>query len=406
MIKQKLLALAVAGALAVPQVGFAAEDSTGMRYDSASEGLYGSLRTIYRSKAGNTDDNNGVIEADSSRFGFKGTADMGGGLTGVYHYEQVIGGHNGEAPGNVRLNYVGLKGTFGEVNIGGTNNNIYSMAYSYADGSISGGGNYYGTGSRLTDAVTYSTPELNGFQGGAYMQFKGGSSKAVTAACLNADGTVNATAPTAPGAGAFADGQRCADGQTYRAAVSKSESLTRWGLGGKYGVRGFKVGGGYEVTPEGFTKAGNTEDKVEWQLAGQYAQDNWRVAVVYGQTNTTDNISSNSGNIPTGTNAPAACTQYAGTAGQANTAGAGPCEDQTTLAALGSIDIGKVGMRVELNNHSDYNGAPGMDRQLVSFGGEYRFTAQTKVYGAYIARDYDDDTTVADSVVIGMRVDF
>ena len=383
--KHKILALALAGALAVPQVGFAAEDSTGMRYDSASEGLYGSLRVIYRSKQGNEKDRNGVIEADTSRWGFQGTADMGSGLTGVYRFEQQLGGNDGEANGNVRLHYVGVKGGFGEVQAGSVGNPVYGIAYSYADASISGGGNYYGTNSRLEETISYKTPSLNGFQGAAY---------------LNLDGT--------EAVGGSGDDKN----HPTAAEVRDDNNIDRWGIGGAYGVRGFKVGAGYEVWTDGYINSvtgtpASKQDKNEWHISGQYAQDNWKVAVDYGQTNTTDNITHVVMAVPaSGDGGAAACTKYYGSDGALLANGTGACEDQTTLAALGSIDIGKVGMRVELNNHSDFGGKPGMDRQVVSFGGEYRFSAKTKAYAAYISRDYDDDTSVEDSVVIGMRVDF
>ena len=45
--KKKILALAIAGSLAVPQAALAAEDSFGMQYTSASEGFYASFGRLF-----------------------------------------------------------------------------------------------------------------------------------------------------------------------------------------------------------------------------------------------------------------------------------------------------------------------------------------------------------------------
>ena len=124
MKKTKILALALAGALACPQVAFAARDGDGMEYTSAAEGFYGSIRTRYTSSGGKKDQNS-KIEGSTSRLGVRGTLDIGHGLTGLYRYEFGVGADNG-GDINTRLHYVGLKGSFGEVQAGALWGNGYN----------------------------------------------------------------------------------------------------------------------------------------------------------------------------------------------------------------------------------------------------------------------------------------
>ena len=164
--KRKILALAIAGALSVPQAAFAARDGDGMEYVSAAEGFYGSLRTRYTSTDGKKD-NNSKIRGSGSRLGVRGTLDVGHGLTGLYRYEFGVGADNG-GDLNTRLHYVGLKGSFGEVQAGALWGNGYNWVTSATDIATSGSGNFADHGIadfRSNNSLQYTSPNLNGFQG-------------------------------------------------------------------------------------------------------------------------------------------------------------------------------------------------------------------------------------------------
>ena len=73
--KKKILALAIAGSLAVPQAALAAEDSFGMQYTSASEGFYASIRAALYAN-GEKENGSANIGGAFSRFGVRGTNDL------------------------------------------------------------------------------------------------------------------------------------------------------------------------------------------------------------------------------------------------------------------------------------------------------------------------------------------
>jgi predicted porin len=98
---KKLIALAVGGVVSAP-VAYA--DIT----------AYGRINNAIDFSDGDTD-----ISTVSSRFGFKGSGDIGNGLTAFGRYEFSTGTDR-ELPavGDIRLAFVGLSGGFGSVSIG------------------------------------------------------------------------------------------------------------------------------------------------------------------------------------------------------------------------------------------------------------------------------------------------
>ena len=327
--KKRILALAIAGALSVPQAAFAARDGDGMEYVSAAEGFYGSLRVHFSSNEGKAD-NNAAMLPGGSRLGVRGTHDLGHGLTGVYRYEWSVSSDNGQAPGNTRLHYVGLKGNFGEVQMGSLWENDYNWVTAATDIATTGSGNF-APHFRRANSLQYTSPNLNGFQGSFRVMMNGGAdnaSPAQAAGCYNAadeftgPGTSVDTPVTDPNRGVPQD-NTCANGETLKAArdeVKASENVDEWALSAKYGVRGFTVAGAYETAPEGLTKEGGAKDnKTFWALRGGYAQDNWAVNAWYGKDNSSD-------------------------AKRVGNTNAGTMEDVTTFSVSGNIDIGKVGL--------------------------------------------------------------
>ena len=180
--RQKILALAIASALAVPQTALAARDGDGMEYVSASEGFYGSLRMMFsnqHNKSDATADQNGIITGDGSRLGIRGTHDLGHGLTGVYRYEFAVPSNNGDSGLKTRLHYVGLKGAFGEVQGGAIWGNGYNWVTSATDIATTGSGNF-APRFRSNNSIQYTSPNLNGFQGSFRVAMNGGGKTATT----------------------------------------------------------------------------------------------------------------------------------------------------------------------------------------------------------------------------------
>ena len=378
MIKRKILALALAGALACPQVAFAARDGDGMEYVSAAEGFYGSLRTRYTSTDGKAN-NNSKIRGSTSRLGVRGTLDIGHGLTGLYRYEFGVGADNGGNL-NTRLHYVGLKGNFGEVQAGALWGNGYNWVTSATDIATSGSGNFAAEGIadfRSNNSLQYTSPNLNGFQGSFRVEMDGNSDKE-NLGDDNALGGTGDNADTAP-----------------------SENVDEWAVSAKYGVRGFTVAGVYQVQPDGArpdkngpTDAPNgiraaAEDVNFWALRGGYGQDNWAVNAWYGQHNTSDTVAPNLG----------ADNAVGGTAANADR----QPDDTTVFSVGGNIDVGKVALVII---HENLENEWGRTNTATVFNVDYRFTSKSRVWGAYVAKDYDTDTTVDDEIHIGLRMDF
>jgi len=152
--------LAMAGIVAAP-AAFA--DTT----------VYGSLRLAetYNKPPSSVGGSNWGVTNHSSRLGFKGTEDLGNGLSAVYRYEFKVEAADGgllNAGGANRLAYVGLKGGWGELTIG-TQWNPYYFAvagevdiYAWLAGSAGG---YYNNGgvTRSTNMLVYSSPSFSGF---------------------------------------------------------------------------------------------------------------------------------------------------------------------------------------------------------------------------------------------------
>jgi predicted porin len=106
--KQKLIALAIASALSAP--AFA---------DNANITVYGKAFLTLDSH------NNGTntsmrVNTNASRFGVKGSEDLGDGLKGLFQYEVEMDadGSGGNGLGKTRNSYFGLQGDFGKVALG------------------------------------------------------------------------------------------------------------------------------------------------------------------------------------------------------------------------------------------------------------------------------------------------
>lgn len=181
--QKKIIALAVAAALA-PAAAMA--DTT----------VYGRIHVSVDSISGfNTSKTNSSVNSNSSRFGVKGSEDLGSGLKAVYQLESGInainnnngvGGANdgnpgGGAPGNslftgMRTSYLGLAGDFGTFLVGRLpageqyvyDSNLFAdqvgdAANILASGNsgIAGVSNYIG--GRANSALHYITPNFSGF---------------------------------------------------------------------------------------------------------------------------------------------------------------------------------------------------------------------------------------------------
>ena len=153
--------------------------------------LYGRLNlTVERQKVGNGP-NNWVMQNSSSRFGLKGSEDLGGGMKAGFQIEHGFNPANGQQSQTAfwaRQSEVNLSGGFGMVRLG----NFTSEAY-YATSDYIGMHNhetgtssdaFYAYVGRNTGKVAYRTPSF----GGATVEI------AVTEAGTNPDRTIDLAA--------------------------------------------------------------------------------------------------------------------------------------------------------------------------------------------------------------------
>lgn len=364
--KKQALAIAIASALAAPSA-FAATDTSGMQYTSASEGFYASIRARYES--GPNDFNGASIENGSSRIGVRGTNDLGGGLEGFYLYELGVGIDNGSGV-ETRMGHVGLRGAFGQIQAGGFWGQDYNWTHGSTDVANKHSGNLNYTdqrAGRVSKALEYTTPDLNGFQGAVRVQMNDTGS----------EGTGN----------------------------DDSNDLDAWNLAATYSVQGFTVAGTYNVLVEGLgdkelkhptTRAEVTatpekadEDLTAWTMRLGYTQDNWYVTGWYGQDS-----DSNAGEFETA-------------------AGSEKAEDTEILSLAAGVAVDKVNLytlyetRESLGiNRASTNELAIVEDNYGTVGVQYNLGARSRVWIEYAARDLESNDDAEDSINIGLQHDF
>lgn len=129
--------------------------------------VYGKVNVTVQNSDGETE-----LKSNSSRFGLKGAEKLKGGLEVFYKYEIQIDVADESSTENLksRNQYVGLKGSFGEV-ILGRNDTVLKQSQGKFDLFSDLNGDIKNLGwkgeNRINDSITYKTPKVNGFQFGA-----------------------------------------------------------------------------------------------------------------------------------------------------------------------------------------------------------------------------------------------
>lgn len=130
--------------------------------------------------AGGTNDKYGLGTSglQTSRLGFRGVEDLGGGLKAGFWLEGEIFGDDGNASGFnfKRRSTVSLMGNFGEVRLGRDQTPVYAKAGAYDLFGQAGYGQFLGwsswgavgtdaNGQRKDNMITYFSPTMSGFSG-------------------------------------------------------------------------------------------------------------------------------------------------------------------------------------------------------------------------------------------------
>ncbi|MEO6560141.1 MAG: porin, partial [Burkholderiaceae bacterium] len=176
----------------------------------------------------------------ASRIGFKGTEDLGGGLSAIFQIENRFNADTGTVtPGNALFSgpaFVGLAGGFGAVKLGrnwSTVDSVSTAAIDPFEGDGIGGLNYL-TRARINNSITYYTPEMSGF--GAQAQYILGEKPVGIAPAQQNDG--------------YAVGVNYNNGPIYLGAgygVEENTNKARiWAVSGSYAFGPAKIALGYD----------------------------------------------------------------------------------------------------------------------------------------------------------------
>lgn len=131
---KKLLAIAVAAAMAAPAAAMAEATVYG-KVHVAIDYMGGDVLENFNKNTTNNDDadySQFQVVSNSSRLGFKGSDDLGGGLTALWQYEVTVNVTEGSSTfGGGRNSYAGLKGGFGTVLVGRLDTPVKNVSRKY-----------------------------------------------------------------------------------------------------------------------------------------------------------------------------------------------------------------------------------------------------------------------------------
>lgn len=160
---KKLLALAVAGAMAAPLAAQAEVTIYGVAHVSVD--------ALDNDRSGANERDGLFVSSNSSRIGFKGSEDLGGGLKAIWQIESGVDlAHSGGVLAG-RNSFVGLAGGFGAVIAGrhdtpfkiiGRKVDLFADQIGDAQNLTSVGG--FGWDERPNNVVAYISPSFNGLQ--------------------------------------------------------------------------------------------------------------------------------------------------------------------------------------------------------------------------------------------------
>ena len=263
--KKSLIALAIASAVSAP--AFAA---------TSNVDIYGKLNFSVNFLIDQTDSANDVqLTSNSSRIGFKGSEDLGGGLSAIWQIESGIALEEGNGTWASRNTFLGLKGDWGTV-LGGKHDTplkLVGRAVDLFGDGIADSRNVLGGGSdtRASNVVAYISPNFSGFNVvAAYVTDLGaGVVSGSTTATSFADQddrdvyNLNATYSNGP----LYLGAAYGDGNGHEALGLGSH----WRLAAGYTFGNFKVVGQYDSLEDDSTTVGTQNgDYDAWMVGASY----------------------------------------------------------------------------------------------------------------------------------------
>lgn len=314
MKKQLLVLLGMAG-MQLPLVALA---------DTANVDLYGVANLSFDVTDNGTAANGAAgvrthkVSSNASRIGFRGSENLGGGLSAVWQVESRVDMDNAGGTFGTRNTFAGLRGdSWGQVLLGrydGPYRNATSRLDPFRDSigdnrALMGGAfratfrnSYLGFDSRPTDGVFYISPNLNGFTVSA--AYIAGAESATTSTDIK--GKTWSLGGTYEAGPIFASlgyqvndigssGTGVAAGNAA-GTVGVKEQAWKLGAGYKFEAVGLDVGFAYEKTSDNFrgtgsvvtcasgsTDASNCYGHSAWLLSGKYRVATGALKLVYSK---------------------------------------------------------------------------------------------------------------------------
>ena len=371
---KKLLAAAVAAAVVAAPAAFAESTIYGKMHATIDALDYESGGAAAGANGNPRGEDNYEVNSRSSRIGFKGSEDLGGGLKAIYQIELSVnagGGSDGQGStsglgGASRNTFVGLSGDWGTALVG-RHDTPAKMAF-YAAGNERLGDSVIdlNLGSNLTGTPNANQPI------GVFHEYR-------------ADNVIAYVSPNFSGftiVGTVIPGEDDKDtaGQTF--GDSRDGIADHYSIGAMYKGNGLKASVGYtsyDLDPAS-TVATDGDDYEVLQVGASYTMNNFSFGAQYEDTD----------NMPDGFNTGVA--QGAATAPYGNKGNDYKAWAVTGKYTFGNNAISAIYTKGEFD--SDAAGPTSLDVDIGGWGlaAEHNFSKRTKVYAAYASgeNEYDD----------------
>ena len=281
--QKKIIALAIASALTVPALALA---------ETSNANVYGQVNVSYDfTKTGGSNGTNvNKVSTNESRFGLKGSEDLGDGLSAVWQIEQAISVDTGGDQLASRNTFAGLSSKSAGTVILGRNDSPAKLATRKLDvfgdttadnRALLGKGNAAGSGfdPRLDNVIMYTSPDLNGFKAAIAYSNLTESNTNSTQAKLNTV-SLSGTYDVAPFYAALGY-------EKHELTSTTDEKATKLGLG--YKMDSLQVNFIYEKIDDDTVGATN-KDHNAYYLAGVYSFGNDAVKAAYTKSKSITNI--------------------------------------------------------------------------------------------------------------------
>ena len=301
--KQKLIAVAVAGALGAPALALAQTSTVNVYGNLVLEYDYININKERSANRANPD----LFQSPGSAIGFRGEEKLGGGLSAWFQCESSADVQDGSAGFCSRNSALGLKGGFGNVflgtwdtpmkrnaiNVGGRDTGIFGTAFllwgrstTVVDGASAGIFKR-----RQKNSINYDSPRVGGFQLSAATSTANNSSNTVSAAADDKRRIYSV-------AGNYRNGplELVASYELHQdfyrtpaaGVATAADDEQAWALAGSYVIGPVKVGGLFTRQDfDSFSGAGARQSNhvLAWHLGAE-----WKVAgpheVHFGYTQT------------------------------------------------------------------------------------------------------------------------